>query len=230
MQRENLRADVAVETDQMHVRSLQGVLHAFEREVVEHGETELAVLTARADILVRVGLHAGGNAHVDVLRDAQLAGNFAHARQLDAAVNHNAAHTCGNGLAQLLRRFVVAVHEHALHGEARLLCAPQLAAARHVQAQALLRHDARGFLVQERLRRVDDVGVFVTAAERREVRFHAVAQVGLVHDVQRGAFLVRQLNHVDAAHEQMVVANLGRHGQHGAQVHGGSVVRLLRVV
>ena len=38
-------------------------------------------------------------------------------------------------------------HEHALHGEARLLRAPQLAAAGHVEAQAFLRDDARGFLI-----------------------------------------------------------------------------------
>ncbi len=39
-----------------------------------------------------------------------------------------------------------------------------------------------------------------------------------------------KLHHIDAADEQVVVAHLGGHGQHGAQVHGGSVVGLLRVV
>ena len=96
---------------------------------------------------MRVGLNARGDAHVDVLRDAQLAGDLADAAQLDAAVHHDAAHARRNGLAQLLRRLVVAVHEHALHGEARLLRAPQLAAAGHVEAQAFLRDDARGFLI-----------------------------------------------------------------------------------
>ena len=230
MQREDLRADVAVEAGQAHVRGLERILDALEGEVVEHGEAELAVLAARADVLVRVGLDAGGDAHVDVLRDAQLAGDLADAAQLDAAVHHDAAHARRNGLAQLLRRLVVAVHEHALHGEARLLRAPKLAAAGHVEAQALLRDDARGFLIKERLGGEDDVGVLIAAAERLEVGFHAVAHVGLVHDVERGAFLMSKLHHIDAANEQVVVAHLGGHGQYGAQLHSGAVIRLLGVI
>ena len=176
---------------------------------------------------MRVGLDAGRDAHVDGLLDAKLAGDFGHARKLNAAVDHDAAHTCRDSFAQLGRRLVVAVHEDALHREARHLGASELAAARHVEAKPLLVHDAHDFLVQEGLRSVDDVGVLVARAERLAVGFHAPTKVGLVEHVERGAFLARELHHIDAADEQVVIANLGRAGKNLAQVHGGEVVGLL---
>ena len=227
MQREDLRTDMAVEADELHVGGLDGVLHALEGEVVEHGEAELRVLATRTDVLVRVGLDAGRDAHVDGLLDAKFAGNLGHARELDAAVDHDAAYTCGDGFAQLGRRLVVAVHEDALHREARHLCAGELSTARHVEAEALLVHDAHDFLVQKRLRSVDDVGVLVARAERLAVGFHAPTKVGLVEHVERGAFLARELHHVNTADEQVVIANLGRAGKNLAQIHDGEVVGLL---
>ena len=218
---------MAVEADELHVGRLDGVLHALEGEVVEHGEAELGVLAARADVLVRVGLDARRDAHVDGLLDAKFAGDFRHAGKLDAAVDHDTAHTCGDGFAQLSGRLVVAVHEDALHREARHLGAGELAAARHVEAEALLFHNAHDFLVQKRLRRVDDVGVLVARAERLTVGFHAPTKVGLVEHVERGAFLARKLHHIDTADEQVVITNLGRAGKNLAQVHGGEVVGLL---
>ena len=230
MQREDLRADVAVQARQAHVGRREHVLHALEGEILAHGEAELRVLAAGADVLVGVGLHAGGDAHVHVLHHAEAPGDLVHAGQLDAAVQHDASHTGGDGLFQFAGRLVVAVDEHALHGEVHRAGAGQLAAAGHIQAQPLGLGDAQHFLVQKRLRRVDDVGVLVAAAEGLAVSFHAVAQVGLVEHVERGALLASQLHHVDAADEQVVVAHLGGLGQHGAQLHGGAHIGLLRQV
>ena len=218
---------MAVEADELHVGSLDGVLHALEGEVVEHGEAELGVLAARADVLMRVGLDAGRDAHVDGLLDAKFPGDLGYARKLDAAVDHDAAHACGDGLAQLGRRLVVAVHEDTIHREARHLGAGELAAARHVEAKSLFVRNAHDFLVQESLRSVDDVGVLVARAERLAVGLHAPTKVGLVEHVERGAFLARELHHVDAADEQVIIANLGRAGKNLAQIHGGEVVGLL---
>ena len=176
---------------------------------------------------MRVGLDAGRDAHVDALLDAEFAGDLGHARKLDAAVDHDTAHACGDGLAQLGRRLVVAVHEDAIHREARHLGTGELAAARHVEAEALLVHDAHDFLVQEGLRSVDDVGVLVARAKRLAIGLHAPTKVGLVEHVESGAFLARELHHVDTADEQVVIANLGRAGKSLAQLHGGKVVGLL---
>ena len=176
---------------------------------------------------MRVGLDAGRDAHVDGLFDAKFPGNLGHARKLDAAVDHDAAHACGDGLAQLGRRLVVAVHEDTIHREARHLGAGELAAARHVEAKPLLVRNAHDFLVQEGLRSVDDVGVLVARAERLAIGLHAPTKVSLVEHVERGTLLARELHHVDAADEQVVITNLGRAGKNLAQIHGGEVVGLL---
>lgn len=121
---------------------------------------------------------------------------------------------------------VVAVHEDALGRETGCQRQRQLAPARHVQAQPLVRHDAHGLFVEERLAGIHDVRVRIAAAEGMQVGFHARAHILLVHDVERRALFARQLHHVDAADEQVVVAHFGCAGQHGAQVHGRAVVGL----
>ena len=100
--------------------------------------------------------------------------------------------------------------EDVLHREARHLGAGELAAARHVEAKPLFVRNAHDFLVQEGLRSVDDVGVLVARAERLAIGLHAPTKVGLVEHVERGAFFARELHHVDAANEQVGIANLGR--------------------
>ena len=134
MQREDLRTDVAVQAHQAHVLSGQHVADALEGEVLAHGEAELRVLATGADVLVGVGLNAGGDAHVHVLHHVEAPGDLVHAGQLDAAVQHDASHTGGDGLFQFAGRLVVAVDEHALHGEVYRAGAGQLAAA---EAEAL---------------------------------------------------------------------------------------------
>ena len=90
---------------------------------------------------------------------------------------------CRDSFAQFNRRFVVAVHENALHGEADGLGAGKLAAARHVKAHALFHSDAQHFLVQERLACIQHVGILITGMEAVAILLHAIAQVGLVENV-----------------------------------------------
>ena len=174
---------MAMETVKLHVVEGKDIAHALEGEVVQHGETELRVLAAGFDVLVRVGFNAGGDAHQDGLDTAKLARDLGDALRLDAAVNHDVPNACGNRLAQLNRRFVVAVYENALHGETDGLGAGEFAAARHVKAHALFHSDAQHFLVQERLACIQHVGILITGMEAVAILLHAIAQVGLVENV-----------------------------------------------
>ena len=49
-----------------------------------------------------------------------------------------------------------------------------------------------------------------------------MAQVSLVEDVERGALGAGQLDHVDATDEEVIVANLGGHGQNSAEICSGA--------
>ena len=224
MQRENLRADMTMEAVKLHIVEGKDVAHALEGEVVQHGETELRVLAAGFDVLVRVGLDAGGDAHQNGLDTTKLARNLGDALRLDAAVNHDVPNACGDRLAQFSGRFVVAMHENALHGEADGLGAGKLAAARHVEAHALFHRDAQHFLVKERLACIQHVGILIAGMEAVAILLHAIAQVGLVENVQGRSLLMGKLNHVDTADEQVAIANLGGFGQHRAQIHGSTLI------
>ena len=176
---------------------------------------------------MRVGLDAWRDAHVDRLLDAQLTGDLGDALEFDATVDDDAADTRLDGFAQLARRLVVAMHEHALGRKIHCTRDSQLATARYVKAQALVGHHASRFFIEKRLAGIHDIGILIAAAERLAVGLHAAAHVRFVHDVQSRALLARQLHHVDAAYVQVVVAHFGGTRQHRAQLHGGTVVGLL---
>ena len=142
---------MAVEAQQTHIFRSQNIAHAVERKVVFHGEAELGILATGANVLVRICLYTRRYAHEHVLHLAQARRNLIHARKLNAAIQHNATNPRGNGFFQLARRFIVAVHDHVFHGEAHRLSTRQLAAARNIQAQALLVHNAQHFFVAKRL-------------------------------------------------------------------------------
>ena len=84
MQCEDLRANVHVEAHEIHVRKLKNVGYAVECEIFAHGEAELRVFAARADVFVRISLDARCDAHVDVLRLAQPACDLGDATRFDA--------------------------------------------------------------------------------------------------------------------------------------------------
>ena len=107
---------------------------------------------------MRVSLDTGRDAHVDVLRLAQLTRDLGNTACFDARIDHDAPYACRNSFAQFLRSLVVAMHEHALHREIDGLRDCQLAAARHIEAEAVRVHEATDRLVQERLRGIDNIG------------------------------------------------------------------------
>lgn len=147
VQCEDLRANVHVEAYKIHVRKLKNVGYAVECEIFAHGEAELRVFAARADVFVRISLDTWRDTHVDILRLAQLACDLGDAACFDARIDHDAPYACRNGFAQFLGSLVVAMHEHALHGEINGLRQRQLAAARHIEAETVRVHKATDRLV-----------------------------------------------------------------------------------
>ena len=55
---------------------------------------------------------------------------------------------------------------------------------------------------------------------------HAIAQVSFVEHVERRALLLRQLHHIYATNEQVIVFHFGGFGQHRTQLHCGAIIRL----
>ena len=55
---------------------------------------------------------------------------------------------------------------------------------------------------------------------------HAIAQVSFVEHVERRALLLRQLHHIYATNEQVIVFHFGGFGQHRTQLHCGTIIRL----
>ena len=118
-------------------RSFQNILHAFESEILTHGEAELGVLATRADEFVRISFYARSNAHVNILRNAQFLGNGGNAAQFNTGVNNNAPHTSLDGFTQFLRGFVVAMNYYTLGREARSKRAGKFATTRNIRASVL---------------------------------------------------------------------------------------------
>ena len=76
----------------------------------------------------------------------------------------------------------------------------ELAGARHVAREPLLGEQPVGGGARERLARVDDLEVLGARAERLQELARAGAHVVLGVDVRRRAELLRELDHVAAAH------------------------------
>ena len=67
---ENLRADVAVQTDELYIFARDGFLYGFKRLAVFKRKAELGIDLTRADKLMRVGVNAGLDAHGNGRNDA----------------------------------------------------------------------------------------------------------------------------------------------------------------
>ncbi len=196
---------------------------AFMREPVGHAEPELRVLLAGLDVVVRVGLHARRDADEDRLGRPALLGHRREPVHLVEGVDDDAAHAGVEALGELVVGLVVAVHLHALHRESSAQRERELPAAGTQQRAAFLLDDLQHAEREERLARVDDVDILPVVARPLHVLAQLVADVLLVHDVERRAGLTCQLDHVDAADPQMAILDLGGLGQHGLEV----VCRLL---
>ena len=228
MQGEDLRADMAMQTSKTDARCLQNILHAFEGEVLTHGEAELGILTTCADELMRIGFHARGNTHIDILRYAQFLGDGRNATQLNTGVDNNAAHAGLDSFTQFLRGFIVAMNNYALSRETRSKRAGKLAATGNIEAHAVLVGELYDSLVLERFGSIGNFGtVAVVFLERLHVFIHAGFKISLVKHVQCSTEFLGHFHHIAAADEKMIVFHFSGKGQNLAQFHGGKAVSLL---
>ena len=219
---------MAMQTGKTDARGFQNILHAFESEILTHGEAELGVLATRADEFVRISFYARSNAHVNILRNAQFLGNGGNAAQFNTGVDNNAPHTGLDGLTQFLRGFVVAMNYYTLGMKTRSKRAGEFATARNIQAHAMLIGKLHNGFVLERFGSIGNFGtIAVVLLERLHVFVHARFKIGLVKHVQCGAEFLSNFHHIAAADEKMIVFHFSGKGQNLAQFHGGKAISLL---
>jgi hypothetical protein len=106
----DLRADVAVQPDQVEDRVRQHALYRVGGVVLGEGEPELLVADAGGNRAVSVDVDVRG--HPDEHRLA-LTGQSRQVGDLDAGIQHDAPNPDTDRVAELLGRFRVAVHDDA---------------------------------------------------------------------------------------------------------------------
>lgn len=193
---EDLRADVRVDAYQFERVQAQHPAHRLGRVPAAQGETELLVLVRGGDELVGVRLDADRDADLHPLPPAQLLRGVRHPDDLLERVHHDPPHPGLDGLADLLRGLVVAVQRDPVGRHPRGQRNGQFPAGAHVEVEPLLVQPAHHGAGQERLARVEDVGV---RAEGLAPGTAAGPEVGLVQDVGGGAELLRETADVQSA-------------------------------
>ncbi len=228
---EDVRADVAVQADELERGQAEDPAGGLRRGAAREGEAELLVLLTGLDVLVGVRLHSRRHPHLDTLACPGALGDGGQAHQLVEAVDHDAPDARLDRPHQLGHALVVAVERQPLHREAGPQRHSQLAAGADVEGQALLGHPPGDRGAQERLARVVDVAVGSPfRPERVAPRPAAAAEVVLVQDVRGGAELRREVADVDApeAQDAVLAAGRGDRPDGGLQVaaqpqHGGHI-------
>ena len=146
--------------------------------------------------------HTDGDPEHDGRDHPHLAGQCHDPVDLVIRVHDDPAHAIGEGRAQLIDRFVVAVEADSGAGEADALRDGQLATGADVQTQSLLKHPPSHRGAQERLARVVDVGAAAQPVESLGILRAESAcpgpEVVLVEDVCRGAVVRGQGRDVNA--------------------------------
>ena len=203
---EDLRPDVAVQTDQSQVIGGEYPPHRSHRRAAGHRQPELLVFVGGGDELVGVRFDADGDADQHVLDDTRLTGDGVESLDLDHRIQHDVADTGFDRGGQLGDRFVVAVQRDSLGREVRVQRDGQFAAGADVEREAFFVDPSRYLAAQECLGGVVHVG---SAAERRGDLAAARAEVVLVDDEQRRAVLLREPVQRDAgnADNSVVVAD-----------------------
>ncbi len=114
---EDLRADVAVQSDEAQVVGGEDPSHRVHCGAAGQREAELLFLVRGRDELVGVRLDADGDAHQNVLNDTRRAGDGVEALDLGHRVQHDVADAGLDGGGQLVDGFVVAVQGDSLGRE-----------------------------------------------------------------------------------------------------------------
>ncbi len=201
-------------------------LTALHRESLGQPEPELRVLLTGLDEVVRVGFDARRDADQNRLRDTALLGHCREALHLVEGVDDHATDAGVEALREFVVGLVVAVDLDALHRETRAHGVCELSARCAEQRAVFLGDDSRHLQREERLARVDDVDILPVVARPLHVLAKLVADVLLVHDVERRAGLARELDRVDATDQQVAVLDLAVTGKHGGKIRGRLLIRL----
>ncbi len=198
---EDLAADVGVQAEQLEARRGQHAAYGVEGVAAADREAELLVLVGGRDVLVRVGLDAGGHPDHDPGGRPEVGRDLREALDLRERVHDDPAHAEGDRPAQLGVGLVVAVQPDPRHREAGPLGDAQLSRGADVEAEALLGDPTGDRRAEERLAGVEHVVRRERVAEGARPR----AQVLLVQDVRRGVELGHQVGDRDAADDEVAV-------------------------
>ena len=203
---EHLRADVTVEAHQFHMGLGQRIDGDLLGLTGLNGGAELAVHLTGGDGLVGMGIDAGGQAQQHLLADAAAGGLGLDGLDLLHVVGHEIAHMVVHAVDDIGVGLVVAVEIGVGQVIARLQCTVDLAGGHHVDAHALLLHD-----LINALEGVGLAGVQRTAG-RTEMLLEGVliyaalmADIVLIHQIQRRAVLLGQLDGILSREKQVAV-------------------------
>ena len=208
---EELGAHMEVEAQQVHPGGVDGGFDGGINDILVQGDAELGVLLAGDDVVVGVGLDAGGDPVEDLHFLALPGADGLQQGELLKAVNDDAAHTALHRQLQLGGQLVVAVELDALGGEAGGEGAGELTAGDHVHAQPGVLHQPQQGGSAEGLGGVSRPGVLPLVQELGVKGLETVLQGGLGVDIQRGAVGLGQDGGVAAVKIKGVVADLYAH-------------------
>ena len=150
-----------------------------------------------------VGVDAGADSHQNILTFTLIGANLLQEVQFVEVVHNDATDAGAHRLLQLARRLIAAVEvdyierHFARHGHG------QFASGHNIQTQAFLGEDANQRRVDARFGSVHDPGIGVAPGESAGELSAAVAQCGLVQDVQWSPVLFGQLHGIAAAQGKM---------------------------
>lgn len=155
---------------------------------------ELLVFVCGGDELVRVGLDADGDADLHLLPPAERLRDVGDPHDLLEGVEHDTADAGLDGTVDLVGGLVVAVEGDAVGGHTGGQGGRELAARADVEVEPFLVQPAHDGPGQERLPRVEHVGVL---PERRAPGARPRPEVRLVDEVRRRAEFLRERLHID---------------------------------
>ena len=197
-----------------------------------YGKPELGINDARSRISVRMRVNARRYPHQNVLRPPGGGANPFQQLQLVKAVHHDAPDAGHHRLRQLLRRLVVPVKIYLLRRHGPGHRHRQLPAGHHIQAQPLLRKDARQRRIDIRLGSIHRLRIGIAGRKSPGELPAPRPQRRLVQRIKRRAVLLRQIQSIAPANRQMpaginrsgIRKNLSQvRGQH-QKTHSGSKI------
>ena len=206
----DLRAHMAVEAHQLHMRLLQREGRDLLSLSGFDGGAELAVHLSGGDGFISVRINARRQAQQHLLPYAAAAGLRLNGLDLLHIVGHKIADVVVHTVSNIRIRLVVGVEigvRQVVSGKNRGI---HLAAGHHVNAHSLLTHDLIDPLEGVRLAGIQRAGVPAEMLfERRLIHAAAFADLIFIHYVKGGAVLLSQGHNILTGKQQMALFGNG---------------------